>query len=421
MILLFLSFTIYFLSFFLKKNKDFFQPEVFLNIYFIVLIGLGPIALYFFSEELFNSSKYQHVSYIVLLGYISINTGYYFASKKSKKIFFSILNIEKLSIQQESSKFKKVGLFFIFIGVFAAIVFFLRAGAIPILADNKEMSRVAALQVSGNGYFLYLMTMAMYGIAFLSLHTYLYGKGYLLLYFFIVIVGFVMTGTGSRRYFLWICLYVLMARHFIYSFISIKKMMFFSVLGLLFINLFEMFRNPDSSTTTDLKTTFIYRFIVYISNFEKVLSAFIKRADFEYGGTFLMDLLTALPGKQIDYQSWLKEITQLEFEGFGIPPTIMGDMYVNFGYIGIVIGCFLFGFIIRKFYNALIIEKKSLFDVFLYIASLEIASKVITSGISAQSVSIAWLGVFVGFYKIILPFFRSNLRVTLRHKSRLKY
>lgn len=421
MILLVLCVTVYFLSFFVKKNKDFFQPEVFLNLYFIILIGIGPIALYFFSEELFNSSNYQDVSYIVLLGYVSINIGYYFASTKNRKINASKFNIGKLKKQYESGKFKKVGYFFIFIGLFAAIIFFQRAGTIPILADNKEMSRVAALQVSGNGYFLYLMTMAMYGLALLALYSYLYDKGFFFLYLSLVIVGCVMTGTGSRRYVLWLFLYVLMARHFIFSFISIKKMMVFSIIGLLFINLFEMFRNPESTTTTDLKTTFIYRFIIYISNLEKVLSAFIKRDNFEYGGTFFMDLLTALPGKQIDYQSWLKEISQLEFEGFGIPPTIMGDMYVNFGYVGIVIGCFLFGYIIRKLYNLLIIYKKSLFDVFLYIVSLEIASKVITSGISAQSVSIVWLGLFISFYKIILPFFSANLRGALRKKSNYRY
>ncbi|MBL0739318.1 oligosaccharide repeat unit polymerase [Flavobacterium sp. GN10] len=385
-----------------KRNKDFFQPEIFLNLYFITLIGLGPIALYFFSKELFNSANYQLVFFIILLGYLSINLGYYIAAS-SKKIVLSNKTTSAIYIirkQRRSWKFKSTGNLFVIIGLMAAVIFFARAGNIPMLAHNKEAARVMALNISGNGYFLYLMTLAMYGVLLLALYTYLYSNRTTLLFVLIAIVGLVMTGTGSRRYFLWLCLYIFMARHFLYAFIPIKKMAVFAMSGLLFVNLFEMFRNPDSMTTVDLKTTFLYRFLIYISNLEKVLSAFIRKDSFEYGGTFFMDLLTALPGKQIDYQSWLKAVTELEFEGFGIPPTIMGDFYVNFGYPGIVIGCFFFGYIIRKLYNRFIIRKKSLFDVFLYIISLEIASKIITSGFSAQSVSVVWLFVFIVLYKI---------------------
>lgn len=400
MILFFISFVIYFFSIYNKNNKDFFQPEIFLNLYFIILIGIGPIALYFFSAELFNTANYQLVSFIILLGYSSINLGYY-AAASGKLVFnnkteFVICKIRK---QRRSWKFKSTGYLFIIIGLVAAVIFFMRAGSIPILAPNKEVARVMALGVGGNGYFLYLMTLSMYGILLLALYTYLYDNKKAFLFVLTILVGAVMTGTGSRRYFLWLCLYVFMARHFLYSFIPIKKMTIFTIAGLLFVNLFEMFRNPDSMTTVDLKTTFLYRFLIYISNLEKVLSAFIKKDSFEYGGTFFMDLLTALPGKQIDYQSWLKEVTELEFEGFGIPPTIMGDFYVNFGYPGIIIGCFLFGYIIRRLYNRFIIEKKTLFDIFLYIVCLEIGSKIITSGISAQSVSIVWLFVFISIHK----------------------
>ncbi|WP_316633671.1 oligosaccharide repeat unit polymerase [uncultured Flavobacterium sp.] len=212
-----------------------------------------------------------------------------------------------------------------------------------------------------------------------------------------------------------------MARHFLYTKIPIKKMFVISIMGLLFINLFEMFRNPDSMTTVDLKTTFIYRFVIYISNLEKVISAFINKDSLEYGGTFFMDLLTALPGKQIDYQSWLKEVTQLEFEGFGIPPTIMGDFYVNFGYFGIVIGCFLFGYIIRRLYNVLIMRKKTLTDVFLYFVSLEIGSKIITSGLSAQSVSIAWVCFFVVLFKFANSFLLVNRPYVLKKQNFVNY
>jgi oligosaccharide repeat unit polymerase len=172
--------------------------------------------------------------------------------------------------------------------------------------------------------------------------------------------------------------------------ISIKKFLLFTIAGLLFINIFEMVRNPDSETTVDFLTTASYRLIIYISNLEKVFTAFIHHEKF-YGSTLLMDLSTVLPGKQVDYQSWLKDIVGLEFEGFGIPPTIMGDLYINFGYPGIIIGCVAFGYLIKTIYQSQIIKGKSAIGLLIYISSLEISSKIITSGLSAQTISMVWM------------------------------
>ncbi|MDN3549758.1 O-antigen polymerase [Mucilaginibacter aquaedulcis] len=401
MVFVILSVIAFIITLFSKRNVDFFQPEVFLNIYFIVLIGAGPIALYFFSIELFSSEEYQNVIKIVLLGYLSINLGYYLAARRVNVKFSPITPSSIAEIPKPSSIIKNAGIIFIFIGLLSALIFFARAGGVPLLAKNKEVARVAALSVGGNGYFLYLMTIGMYGVALLAIYTFFFRKEKKTLLIFFLAIGLAMTGTGSRRYLLWLALYVFISRHYLYSSISNKTMAVFSSIGLLFVNLFEMFRNPDSLTTTDLSTTFLFRFVLYISNLEKVFTAFIKSDNFEYGSTFFMDILTILPGKQVDYQSWLKNITHLEFEGFGIPPTIMGDMYINFGYVGIVVGCVLFGFIIRSIYNQYILKTKNLNNVFLYMLSLEIASKVITSGISAQSVSLMWLGIFLVLHRFI--------------------
>lgn len=401
--LIILSIIIYVGSFYVSKRKDFFQPEAFLNLYFIVLIGIGPIALFFFSQEMFDSQHYQEVIVIVLLGYVSINIGYYLASGVKFKALHTAKNKLDHRISEKLSKknFKATSYIFIVLGLICAFIFYIRAGGVPMLQKNKEVARTAALAVGGNGYFLYLMTTAMYGVALFAIYTFHYKTNNLKLFLIFGIVAIVMTGTGSRRYLLWLCLYILISRHYIIKALATKVMVFFSFLGLLFVNLFEMYRNPNSATTTDLGTAFMFRFVLYISNLEKVISAFISKNTFEYGTTFYMDIITALPGKQLDYQSWLKQVTHLEFEGFGIPPTLMGDLYVNFGYPGIIIGCVIFGFGIRKLYNNLIVKGKSLSNIFLYIVSLEIASKIITSGISSQSVSIVWLWIFLFMYKSV--------------------
>lgn len=384
-----------------------------------MLIGIGPIILYFFSYDIYTSANYDTVTEIIILGYICINLGYYVSSFKTKDVnlnFTLLKSQKKIPDILYSINIKYVSIAFLGIGLIASLIFFMRAGEIPILSSNKENARVAALSVGGNGYFLYLMTIGMYGICLYAIHVYYNRKKLLYLIIFLLGIGILMTGTGSRRYVLWMCLYVFIVRHYLYKNISIKIMSIYSTVGLLFVNIFEMYRNPESMTTVDLSTTFFYRFIIYISNLEKVITAFIKADTFEYGSTFVMDIITALPGKQIDYQSWLKEVTNLEFEGFGIPPTLMGDLYINFGYPGIIIGCFLFGYIIRSMYNNYILSNKKISDIFIYIAILEIASKIITSGISAQSVSVVWFCIVIilikTFYNLYAP-----AKVHLKHSS----
>lgn len=412
---------VYLFGLFKKGNSDFFQPEVFLNLYFIVLIGLGPIALYFFSSEMYRSANFQHVAVIVMMGYVFINIGFYVAANtKDYRLFRPGKPWHSIG-EHLDAKIKKASLAFVGLGILAGLIFFARAGNIPILAGNKELARVAALSVGGNGYFLYLMTFSMYGMALYATYSFSRDKDRWFLFAIFAVVGLIMTGTGSRRYLLWLCLYLLISRHYLAARLSNKLMFIYAGLGLLFINVFEMFRNPDSMTTVDLATTFTYRFVLYISNLEKVITAFVSKGNLEYGSTFFMDIITALPGKQLDYQSWLKEVTNLEFEGFGIPPTLMGDLYINFGYAGIVIGCVLFGYFVRKAYNRCILTHSGFYHTFLYMLILEVASKVITSGISAQSVSMLWLVIFLALLRIAFAVFAAKrnklIRINLENPS----
>ncbi|MNP21876.1 hypothetical protein D3C76_1145130 [compost metagenome] len=174
-----------------------------------------------------------------------------------------------------------------------------------------------------------------------------------------------------------------------------------------------MVRNPDSETTVDFLTTASYRLIIYISNLEKVFTAFIHHEKL-FGSTFLMDLSTALPGKQVDYQSWLKDIVGLEFEGFGIPPTIMGDLYINFGYPGIIFGCLAFGYLIKTIYQRQIVKGKSALGLLIYLSSLEISSKIITSGLSAQTISMVWMATI---YSLIIIFIKLTSKARTQNEN----
>jgi len=147
-----------------------------------------------------------------------------------------------------------------------------------------------------------------------------------------------------------------------------------------------------------------YRLVTYIGNFEKVLWAFPMEHPFAIGRTFYMDVLTWLPGKQIDFQSWIKNLTGQEFIGFGAPPTLAGDLYLNFGILGIVIGSLIFGLFSRWVYKKCILDEPfGLLGIVIYLAMLSRMVPVVTSGISTQ-LSLT-LVMFFKLYAIIFTAF----------------
>jgi len=391
------------LPFLLFRPKDVFQPEAAVNGYYLLFIALGPVALAIASPQQFLSGEYFFSATLVLVGYLSLNLGFFLATLFRRRNLQPFTRV--VPTQGRSLRYKIASTTLLLVSSAALLLFFARAG-IPLLAENKEAARVEALSISGNGYLLYLATLGMPAVLLVACAKYdnasrrgVRTRPDIFLAFLAIAVGVALMGTGSRRYFFWSLLYVFIARHYLAKRFSITFMLISVAVGFTFVNVFEMYRNSASDTTADLFTATYYRLIVYFYNLEATFTAF-RQSEPMYGSTFVMDILTALPGKQIDYQSWIKSVTGLEFEGFGVPPTIVGDMYINFGYPGIVMGCVLFGWLLKTFYFRKITSvKRSALSVFIYALALEISIRTLTSGFSAQAMGYLWIMMIYLFVK----------------------
>lgn len=390
MFYLWMAILIYALPFFVLRPRDVFEPEFLINAYFIALVGLGPISLMTFFPTI-AIGGYTRLFWIVAVGYLSINVGFMLARLAS-----TTPDLTRLRIMQPGTKrLRFAGLLLVSVSLVAGYIFFARAGGVPLLSESKEAARVAALGVSGNGYFLYLMTLGAYGVLLLFAARFAMRQpgvngSLLIAVVCFVVVAAMLTGTGSRRYAIWMLLYVVMARHYLVKQLSVSKSLILGLSLLAFVSLFELIRNPDSETTASFAVAVMYRSVIYTSNLEKVFTAFSSIDGAMGGKTLLMDIATILPGKQVDYQSWLKEVVGIEFEGFGIPPTLMGDMFVNFRYPGVVLGCIAFGFVVRVMYSSLLSRLSPFLGVFIYIVMIEYMTKIVTSGLSAQSIGLIW-------------------------------
>ena len=76
---------------------------------------------------------------------------------------------------------------------------------------------------------------------------------------------------------------------------------------------------------------------VHVSNETIIFRFFPDHHPFVLGLTYVMNFITLLPGHQPDVTLWLKETMGFEFAGGGVTPTIAGEAYINFGYVGLAI------------------------------------------------------------------------------------
>lgn len=64
----------------------------------------------------------------------------------------------------------------------------------------------------------------------------------------------------------------------------------------------------------------------------------------------VMPFLTLLPGKNEVLVNVLKEAFGLDYEGGGFTPSLVGSLYIINGFLGVMIGALVFGFVLRKLY-----------------------------------------------------------------------
>ncbi len=100
-------------------------------------------------------------------------------------------------------------------------------------------------------------------------------------------------------------------------------------------------------------------------NLSYIFTKFPAIIPFQRGRTYLINLKMMLPGPDVDFTLWLKRQLGLNFAGGGVTPTIIGEFYLNFGYVGVVIGMLLMGFVAKRLYLHIMFSDEKAYVSFL--------------------------------------------------------
>jgi hypothetical protein len=100
--------------------------------------------------------------------------------------------------------------------------------------------------------------------------------------------------------------------------------------------------------------------------FNLVLSTVPEREPFQYGAAMFNGAFGILPGHQMTISEFVsRRLLLLPPDSPGLPPTILGGFYLDFGTVGIVVGMLLVGIVSQYLYWRMF-ERPSLWAVFFY-------------------------------------------------------
>ena len=127
--------------------------------------------------------------------------------------------------------------------------------------------------------------------------------------------------------------------------------------------------NDIDTEKINLLEPFIYnKNLLDVSKTAHVINGVPQKMPFQYGASFLSliyapiprDMWPEKPNLSISKDVSHKIYGYSENNGAGIPPGMAAEMYINFGYAGILIAFFLVGILLKKTYNSFEFDEKEL-------------------------------------------------------------
>lgn len=250
------------------------------------------------------------------------------------------------------------------VGVVSMLVYWIRAGGIPILSGDLENSRLSALTGSGTPFYLSMLMMVSYwlmlrpGAQFTFLEK--------LVYFVVALI--LLGSTGWRNTVFAFIAISLLSAHYVKP-IRLGKLAFATGATVVLAIVIGIYRVYSSKLTAyaayqqiaagdyvgGAGTYLSTYFDAFGRNLGTVLQLVPDSMEFQHGKTLVWNFLSLLPGsdlKPFDFE--LKRVAGQGFAGGGLPPTLVGEFFINFSWPGILIGMALVGMVSAGAHSVLV-------------------------------------------------------------------
>ncbi len=362
---------------------------VMFSVFHMVFIGIGPIPSAI-RVGIYYPKTYNLIliSYYVfcLTVYIIYNSSYYKekCNKLSKEIKKENINHKKIIISSYV---------LIIISMIAEAVYLIKNFQF-LFGGNMEQGRITSLQ--GNGILLYSMWFGLVGLSCL-LKLVLNNKYNVKLFFLIYLIyGLSSVLIGFRSRFITLILITVLLYIQEKKEIPFKKIALYGSVILIVTVLLGGIRSVLSGNgSLKMFTSLSIIFENGVLNLNNIMNSFPQKVKYQYGYTFFLNFIMLKPGPDVDFTLWLKEMLNMKFAGGGVTPTLVGELYINFGHIGTYIAFSILAGILVLL-DELYKRKISTFNVVVIIWAMLIACR---GGIANSEINIL---LFVIVYNFVM-------------------
>ena len=376
------------------RALDFFAPSIVIPLLYFSVFGLGSLNLVLNHDQRTLKVIFFSFSGIMFyyLGITVLNLAFF--ALKSRRPY------RKVNWDPFLIKFLIGSL--VVVSVLATGYLFYKGGVL-LLQKNIEAKRVAEEHRVSN-ITLFLMRLITPAFLFYLADSLSRGKINKKVFFsFLLFSMFILLNTVNRHDLSTFLISSFLIYHFARGKIRFTKIIPLLLIGLVFLMSMGYYRLASmTGMTTEKAFLFkeaggnpflmfliyiVFQFTVYPGNLAIYFDTFPRILPFEHGYSFVRAMRTALPGHHQLFDEYVKSVLHLQFLGGGINPTILGELYANFGYSGIM-GMAVYGGIIAFLYYEMISQRTA-----------------ISVTIYSYGVSALLLGIIGGFFSFSLPFY----------------
>lgn len=325
---------------FLLNECKILSGPVFATLMFTVSIGLGPVAYYLFF------GKTCETQYIIIL--ISI------ASFLVGDILYKIIksknsNVKKIQqIKEKKEKNYKVLELILWVMLVVSLIasaYYLYINSDVLANGNYDNNRISAMK--GNG--ILIQAIGLSKIALCMMFELLLEKKISKKKFIVFIILTIPTTlvVGFRSTLIAPIL-IMMIMYNRKNKILTRRVIITVLIAVVMIVSLGVIRQILSNGLTKWYQSFLLLFANGSINVNAILDTFPKTVEYQNGYTYLINIIMLRPGPDLDFTLWLKEQVGYSFSGGGMTPTMIGEIYINFGKILIPIIFCALGLIVNK-------------------------------------------------------------------------
>lgn len=270
----------------------------------------------------------------------------------------------------------------------SSCLFYVHYGIAVLGGERAEELRL--ISIHGSDYYIHFVKKLLPYVSLIFLAKSHFNRRYRVAAWALAGVTFLaIAGTGFRASVIHFLLMILFMEIFLSGLkLSLKNLAgcFLLIAGVLVLLTFIRYGNRVEVSGQDeirFLAEKLYKRICLINpiNIQHIQAVFPEQTDYFRGMGYWMDLKTLLPGPDVGFSGFMTAQVKPETaEKITMTPTLVGELYGNFGTVGTMIGMFVTGGIIQFFYIKFLRSDRSLSRIVFYAYVFTFFSKVVMQG-----------------------------------------